>query len=145
VNPLAALERYALFALILVFALGAAYLKGRHDELTTIHTRQLAADDAAAKAELAAKAARAATDDAARAAGQAYLDAVNQGLAHVQSTLGKLPQIVVDAHGCPGLSGNFGLRWNAAADVPGAPGQPADRPDGLVRAPYVPPASGPPQ
>jgi hypothetical protein len=124
-NPLSALERYALFALIIALSLGGAYFKGRHDKAAEDTKTQLAADAAELQMANAAMLAREAADDAARARAETFMANVDRGLAHVQDQFGKLPQVVVDARGCADLSGNFGLRWNAAAgSVSGASGPP---------------------
>ncbi len=116
------LEIYGVLLLVLGLALGGSYAKGRYDEAGSIHKSELAADAQALDKANAALQARAAADDAARGRTLDFLNAVNGGLQRVQDQFGKLPQVVVDAHGCADLSGNFGLRWNAAAwSLPGAP------------------------
>lgn len=142
-NPIAALERYALFAVIVALALAGAYFKGMHDKGAELAKEQLAANaDALGKAN-AALIARADTDEKARLAGQQFIDSVNAGLAHAQATFGKM--VVVDPRGCAALAPDFGLRWNAVASLPGTLGQGAGDAHEAVPGDAVQAAGGPDQ
>ena len=111
------LEIYGIALLVLILALFGSYEKGRMVERAAIQKTQEAANAKALQDELLAAQQRTAADNAARDAANQFITHVNGELDALQHKYGSLPNIVVDAHGCPGLSPNFGLRWDAAASM----------------------------
>lgn len=118
----------ALVGLLLVFF--GAYLKGRHDEATEIHQRQLAADATELQKQLKIGQDRADEDAKARDMMSAFINVLNGKIQNVQKQFASIPQVVIDASGCPAISDAARLRWNAVTGMPtgsaddGAAGQP---------------------
>jgi len=132
------LEIYGVLLVLFGAILVAGYFKGRNDEKTALVTQQLA-DNAKALQEAAdAARARAAADDAARTEAEAFTERMKQGLTDVNARFSKLPNVVMDARGCPDLNDNFRLRWNAVTGLFGASGLSPDQSGIAVPAQPVP-------
>jgi hypothetical protein len=132
------LEIYGVLLLLIIASITGAYFKGAHDKEHSLATEQLAANAKALQESTLALQARAKADDEARAASEAFTARMKQGLADVNARFAKLPNVVVDAHGCPDLGDNFRLRWNAVTGLLGTFGPSPGKPDGPVPLQPVP-------
>lgn len=131
------LEIYAIILAVFGLSLTAAYFKGRFDMQKAITTKQLADNAAALQKANDELTKRAEADDKARKLTEDFIDRVTSGLGAVNAKFAKLPNVVMDAHGCADLNDNFRLRWNSGAGVLGASGQGAGEPGAAVRGAVV--------
>ena len=115
------LEIYIVLALMILGTNVGCVFYGIHwaDQHNT--TKQLVADEKALQEMAAAATRRAQVDNMAADAAEANRLRIQQGMDHVIAQFGKLPNTVLDAHGCSDLSPAFGMRWNATAGVPAGP------------------------
>jgi len=134
------LEVYAIALVVLALAFVGAYWKGRLDEKTVITQKQLADNAADMTRYQTTLAGRADADEAARAKTTQFIAAIDQGLVNVQAKFSKLPNVVVDARGCPALTPAAGLHWNSVELLPAGPAaNAADHVTNAVPAGPVPP------
>lgn len=111
------LEIYgAILAIVLLGDLGFYFL-GRYQEDKANRADQALADQKATREILDRAITLRGLDDKGADATDLLIAGINQRLTDVNSKFAKLPNVVVDARGCPQLGDNFGLRWNAAADL----------------------------
>ncbi|MDB6085197.1 MAG: hypothetical protein JWN43_3078 [Gammaproteobacteria bacterium] len=133
------LEIYGIVLAILALGFVGAYFKGRLDEKAAITTKQLADNASDMTKYQTTLAGRADADEAARKKTADFIVSIDQGLANVQAKFSKLPNVVVDARGCPALTPAAGLHWNAVELLPAGP---AEQPAGSAPNP-VPTAAVP--
>lgn len=133
------LEIYGIALVILVIAIGGAYFKGRLDAERSIAQKQLADNSQAMQRYANVEQSREQADDLARQKTLAFMGAVEQGIANVNSKFSSLA--MVDSRGCERLTGDARLRWNAVELLPAGPTeQPAGSAPGAVPVGAMPPA-----
>jgi hypothetical protein len=132
--------RLAIYALVVLGFVGC-YFKGRLDEKAAITTKQLADNSADMTKYQTTLASRSDADEAARKKTADFIASIDQGLANVQAKFSKLPNVVVDARGCPALTPASGLHWNSVELLSAGPAdRPADHaPDPVPASPVPPP------